>query len=287
MTEAATVTTTQTQTGDQGGAGGAGAAGGAAAAPVDFSWMGEGAKPEVSTYIQQKGFKNPAALAEAYMNAERAISTRSFEVPKTDDQASWSKIRNAMGVPETADKYDLGELAKTMNPEALKPWMQTFHKLGIPNAAATELMTAVTAQAAQFETQRAQAFVETSQREMELVKTKWGDSFDANSDLARRGMGKLGEMLGGWPDGALLALEKAIGTERLMNLGLVFGKHTVEAGFVSADGQHKSMTKAQAQSERNAILSTPEKNQALYNASHPQHQAVKRQWAELGNIING
>lgn len=284
MTEAATETTTQTQTGDQGAAGGSGAAGGAAA---DFSWMGQDAKPEVSTYIQQKGFKSPAALAEAYMNAERAISTRSFEVPKTDDQASWSKIRSAMGVPETADKYDLGELAKTMNPEALKPWTQVFHKLGIPNAAASELITAVSAQAAQAEAAREQAFVQSTQREAEAVKTKWGENYDANLDLARRGTAKLGELLGGWPDGALLALEKAIGTERLLNLGLVFGRHTVEAGFVTSDGQHKSMTKAQAQAERNAILSTPEKNQALYNASHPQHQAVKRTWTELGQIING
>lgn len=281
MTDAAVVTP---PTGDAGGDAG-GTPG--ASQTVDTSWVGADAKPEISTYIQQKGFKNPAALAEAYMNAERAISSRSFEVPKTDDQASWAKINTARGVPESADKYDLGELAKTMNPEALKPWTQVFHKLGIPNAAASELITAVSAQAAQAEAQRAQAFAQESQREAEAVKTKWGDSYDANLDLARRGTTKLGELLGGWPDGALLALEKAIGTERLLNLGLVFGRHTVEAGFVTSDGQHKSMTKAQAQTERNAILSNAEKNQALYNANHPQHLAVKRTWTELGQIING
>jgi hypothetical protein len=270
-------------------AGGSAAAGGAAGgvATVDTSWLGQDAKPEITEYVKTKGFKGPAAVAEAYMNAERALSSRTFDVPKTEDQASWTKIRQAMGVPESADKYDLGEIGKTLNPEALKAWTPLFHKLGIPNAAAAELMGSVMAQAKTVETQRETAFQQTSAREAEAVKAKWGDSYDANLDLARRGMTKIGELIGGMPDGALLALEKAIGTEKLLNLGLVFGRHTVEAGFVTSDGQHKGMTKASAQQARQVILTDPVKNQALYNGNHPQHQAVKREWIELGNIING
>ena len=265
---------------------GGGASGGGSGA-VDTSWLGQDAKPEVVDYVKTKGFKGAGAIAEAYMNAERTISSRVFEVPKADDQASWGKIRAAMGVPEAADKYDLGEIGKTLNADAIKQWTPVFHKLGIPNAAAAELIGAVTLQAKQIETQREAVFQQNSAREAEAVKAKWGDSYDANLDLARRGTAKLGEMLGGWPDGALLALEKAIGTERLLNLGLIFGRHTVEAGFVTSDGQHKGMTKAAAQQARNALLSSAEKNAALYNTNHPNHAAVKREWQELGNIING
>jgi len=269
-----------------GGSSAAGALGGQGAG-VDTSWLGQDAKPEVVEYVKTKGFKAPAAVVEGYMNAERALSSRTFDVPKTEDQASWSKIRQAMGVPESADKYDLGDLGKTLNPEAVKAWTPVSHKLGIPNAAATELMGAVMQQAQAAETQRETAFQQTSAREAEAVKAKWGDSYDANLDLARRGMTKIGELIGGMPDGALLALEKAIGTEKLLNLGLVFGRHTVEAGFVTSNGQHQAMTKTAAQQARQAILNDPVKNQALYNSNHPQNQAVKREWIELGNIING
>jgi len=55
---------------------------------VALEWL-PGIETEVSTYIAGKGFKDPQSLAKSYMNLERNMSSRPFEVPKADDADSW------------------------------------------------------------------------------------------------------------------------------------------------------------------------------------------------------
>lgn len=256
---------------------------GTPAPAVDTSWLGSDAKPEVSTYVQSKGFKGPAALAEAYINAERALSSRTFEPPKAEDQAGWAKIKAAMGVPEAADKYDLGEAGKGLKPEAVKEWASTFHALGLSNEQATKLVGHVTAQAQAQQAQAHEAYVQSSEKAAERLKAEMGDKWPAFHDLAMRGFAHARQALK-LTDDKIDALERAIGTRELLSLAHLIGESKVEAGFVTSDGQHRGMTKDQARAALQGLKGDPVKSQALITRDHPAHAAVLAEWTQLRRI---
>ena len=249
-----------------------------------IEWL-PGAETEVSTYIASKGFKDPQSLAKSYMNLERmAGQPKPFDVPKADDAASWAKITAALGVPEAADKYDLGELKDKLNGDALKPWLELFHQNKVPAAAAQALLKTVMTNAQQAEVAREQAFDEKAGREIEALKSEWGDNWDKNTDLGRRGFAKAAESVGGLSEGEMKALEQAIGTRKMMALGVWLGRQTVEAGLVHTDGQSVNMTTEQARSRIQDFRTNPEKSAALNDKRHPKHQAALREWQSLTQV---
>lgn len=256
---------------------------GNAAPAVDTSWLGSDAKPEIASYVQTKGFKGPAALAEAYINAERALSSRQFEPPKAEDQAGWAKIRAAMGVPEAADKYDLGDAGKAMKPEALQQWGGVFHQLGLSNDQAAKLVGHVTAQAEAQQAQQHEAYVQASEQAAERMKAEMGEKWPAFHDLAMRGFNHVRQALK-LTDDKIDALERAIGTREMLALAHLVGESKVEAGFVTSDGQHRGMTKDQARAAMNGLKGDPVKYQALVSRDHPNHAAVLSEWTQLRRI---
>ena len=255
----------------------------AAAAPADASWLGNDAKPEISAYVQQKGFKGPAALAEAYINAERALSSRTFEPPKAEDQAGWAKIKAAMGVPEAADKYDLGEVGKTLKPEAVKEWAGTFHALGLSNEQAAKLVGHVTQQVQVQQMQAHESYVKQSEQVAERMKLEMGDRWPAFHDLASRGFQHVRNQLK-LSDEKIDALERAIGTREMLALAHLIGESKVEAGFVASDGQHRGMTKDQARAAMAGLRGDPVKYNALVTRDHPNHAAALSEWTQLRRI---
>lgn len=279
MTEAATTTTTTTDT--------TGTAGGNAPSsqPVDVSWLGTDAKPEITTYVQGKGFKSAAAVAEAYINAEKALSTRpAFEMPKPEDKDGRAKLFQALGVPETADKYDLGEPGKGLKPEAAKEWAGVLHKHNLTNEQAQGLVADVLGlnQAQQDAAQN--AYVEQTTKDAERLKLEMGDKWPAYYDIAQRGFAVARKELG-LDDAAVDKLERAIGTKGLFALGKLIGDAKVEAGFVASDGQHRGMTKEGAKAAMNGFKADPVKSKALMRADDPGHAAALSEWNQLRRIV--
>ena len=249
----------------------------------DLSWLGEGAKPEVQQYVQGKGFKSAAALAEAYQNAEKALSSRSFEPPKPEDAAGWAKIKAAMGVPEAPDKYDLGEAGKALKPEALQQWSPVFHQLGLSNEQASKLIATTTEMAQKAQEAQHEAFVKTSEAAAERMKLEQGDKWPAFHDIAQRGFTLIKQQLK-LDDTKIDALERALGTREMLSLAHLIGEAKVEAGFVASDGQHRAMTKDQARQAIAGFKGNPEKAAALLRSDHPNHAAVLSEWTQLRRI---
>lgn len=262
------------------------ATGGGSTPAPDFSWLGADVKPEIQQYVQGKGFKNPAAVVESYMNAEKALSSREPAIPKPEDTAGWAKLRAAMGVPETPDKYDLGEVGKSLKPEALKQWGGVFHQLGLSNDQAAKLVAQTTQMAqAQQEAQHAE-YVATTEKVAERMKAEYGDKWPAFHDIASRGFNVIKEQLK-LDDAKIDALERSLGTRELLSLAHMIGEAKVEAGFVTSDGQHRGMTRDQARHEINKLKGDRDKYQALMSTNHPNHAAVHREWTELRRIAEG
>jgi hypothetical protein len=249
----------------------------------DLSWLGDGAKPEVQQYVQGKGFKSAAALAEAYQNAEKALSSRSFEPPKPEDTAGWAKIKAAMGVPEAPDKYDLGEAGKALKPEALQQWAPVFHQLGLSNEQAAKLVAQTTEMATKAQAVQEEAYVKQTETVAERMKLEYGDKWPAFHDIASRGFNVIKQQLK-LDDTKVDALERALGTRELLSLAHMIGEAKVEAGFVASDGQHRAMTKDQARQAIAGFKGNPEKYAALMKADHPNHAAALSEWTQLRRI---
>jgi hypothetical protein len=278
MSEAAATTTVE-----QPAAAAAPAATTATQSAPDFSWLGEGAKPEVQQYVQGKGFKSAAALAEAYQNAEKALSSRSFEPPKPEDAAGWAKIKAAMGVPEAPDKYDLGEAGKALKPEALQQWSPVFHQLGLSNEQASKLIAQTTEMATKAQAVQEEAYVKQTEATAERMKLEYGDKWPAFHDIASRGFNVIKQQLK-LDDGKVDALERALGTRELLSLAHMIGEAKVEAGFVASDGQHRAMTRDQAKQAIAGFKGNSEKYAALTRADHPGHAAALSEWTQLRRI---
>ncbi len=249
----------------------------------DLSWLGDGAKPEVQQYVQGKGFKSAAALAEAYQNAEKALSSRSFEPPKPEDTAGWAKIKAAMGVPEAPDKYDLGEVGKSLKPEALQQWAPVFHQLGLSNEQASKLIAQTTEMATKAQVVQEEAYVKQTEATAERMKLEYGDKWPAFHDIASRGFNVIKQQLK-LDDTKVDALERALGTRELLSLAHMIGEAKVEAGFVASDGQHRAMTKDQARQAIAGFKGNPEKYNALMKSDHPNHAAALSEWTQLRRI---
>lgn len=188
---------------------------------------------EFRDWVSNKGFKDPLSALESYHNAEKLIGAPADQViklPKADDQAGWDQVWNRLGRPETPDAYELpltegdsGEFAKTA-----AGW---FHKAGVSKAAAQSVAKAWNDHMVQLVTAQANEAKTKADGELAALKTEWGNDFDKNAEVGRRGLAEYGRKAG-LDDADLNAVEQALGSGKMLRmfhtLGLTLGEH----GFV-------------------------------------------------------
>lgn len=275
--------------GDNGAAAAAAAAANGASANGSggVEWL-PGIDPDSANFVTGLGYKDLPSFVKGAIETKRAFSAgRPFEVPKAEDADSWKKINAALGVPETPDKYDFGEAAKTMKPEELKAWAGDLHKLGIPNKAAAGLVAVATQKAAAFKQAEETRVAAQITESFEKLNAEWGDNAKANLDLANRGWVAAAKEVG-WSKEMMEAVERVPGgTRALHTMGLLLGRHMVEAGFVVSDGQHRGMTKEGAQKRLNEMGGDKTIGKALVDRAHPEHQRYLAEKRELEAIAFG
>lgn len=246
-----------------------------------------GVDGDTAKFITDATIKDLPTLAKTFVEQKRTLSQpRPFEMPKEGDAEGFKKLHAALGVPETADKYDFGDVAKGLKPDDLKEWAADLHKLGVPNKTAQGLVGLVLARAAKSKEASEKTFGETAKRDVEATMAEWAGEADRNKDLATRGYAKVAELLkrDNTPE-FRDRLERALGTKDFLKLGLIVGRNMVEAGFVG--GQSSGLTVDAAKARRAAMLADEKTNKALYDSSDPNHGAIAREWAELLKVEFG
>lgn len=202
-----------------------GQGGGAAA------WYGDAHKDIVGA----KQWQDPDSVIESYVNLEKLFGAdkagRTIVIPKDEnDQEGLKAFRAKIGVPESADGYELGgegEFAKTA-----AGW---FHANGIPKAAGQALAKAWSDHfSAQIKAQDEAAQAE-SQKALEALKGEWGQDFEKRSEFARRGLKAYGEKAG-LDEHDLTGLEQVLGTAKMLRMFHALGETTGEATFAGGQG---------------------------------------------------
>lgn len=246
--------------------------------PASTDWTKDLA-PELKSVIETKGYKSPADLATAYVNAERAIGADKIVVPK---DGKWTpEDLKKLGVPATAAEYQL------KRPESLpqgltydenfeKAAVPVLHQLGIPPAGAQALLDMYVAHQTQLHTAAATARTQEAEATTTALKAEWGPQYDARVAQAQRAA----QHFGGQPFVDFLNQSGAGNNPEFIRafskIGALIAEDTLKTGVTPG-----AMSKEMAQAEVNKIMADPN----YTNRDAPNQKDLVRKVAELNAII--
>lgn len=212
------------------------------------SWT-TGFTPELQAYVQQKGFKDPAAVVDSYRNFEKlrgAPIERILTLPeKLDDATAMNPIYDKLGRPEKPEGYNLPMPKEGANEPFAKFARDTFHKLGLSKGQGEKLVGDWNSYVAAQNQEHMTKHNAKVQADDAALKTEWGQAYDQNVQVAKLAAEKLG-----FNTATLDILERAMGFGNLMKFVHNLGGKMGEGKFVAGDSQNVNfngiLTPAQA-----------------------------------------
>jgi len=263
-----------------------------AAAPAWYA--PEGLDPAISgqlgELVKAKGWKGPADALLSYQNLEKVFGAdkagRTILAPKSDDDADgWNALYSRLGRPETPDKYELpvpqgddGSFAQAAAP--------VLHQLGLTTKQAKGLADWWNKASASRAEAAEEAFVKQSETEYAALKGEWGAAAAQNEELAKRAVLKFGKEAG-FDEATFDALERSIGTAKIMKLFHAIGAKFGEAEFVGSNAPAGGvLTPAQAKSKQAALFADKEFMARYLNPDERVRQSAIEEMLHLTKLAN-
>ena len=211
-----------------------------AAAPAWYAPEGLDAQTssQLGELVKTKGWKGPADALLSYQNLEKVFGAdkagRTILAPKSDDDADgWNTIYNRLGRPESPDKYELpvpegddGSFAQSVAP--------VLHELGLTAKQARGLAEWWNETSSKRIEMEGDSFANQSEAEYKSLQQEWGAAATQNEELAKRAVLKFSKEAG-IDEASFDAMERAIGTAKLMKLFHSIGSSFAEGDFVSSE----------------------------------------------------
>lgn len=206
-------------------------------------------------FIENKGFKDPQALAVSYQNLEKLFghdrAGRTIALPKDEsDVETLNQIYDKLGRPASAEDYklpvpegDKGEFAKTA-----ASW---FHEAGLNAKQAQMLAEKFNEHGGGLAEQHQAQLDQKRDADFAVLEREWGDQFNVRAEVAKRAMREAGLTP---EDGALL--EDTIGVAKAAKMFEMFGKMMSEhgaKGFENSGNGKFGMTPAEAKHQINQL----------------------------------
>lgn len=219
----------------------------AAGNPAD--WVEAITDTDLKGYVQNKGFKDPGALADSYRNLEKMVGVpkeRLLKLPEKGDDPEWGNVWHRLGRPEKADEYQL------QGDEALiKRFGEVFHGANLTRTQANAINEAWNGYVSELVATEEAEFQARDRKELEELKTRWGGDFDKHAEFGRRAGQEFG-----LNEADFKAVSDALGPGKTLELFHKIGSKLGEAKpFDAAGGQSfTSMTKEQAQQKINQLM---------------------------------
>ncbi len=214
------------------GAAGTGAPAPGAAAPAPSDWT-SGLNDTSKNYVTTKGFKDPGAVIDSYINLEKLMGApkeRLITLPETDDAEAWKPIYDRLGRPAKAEEYG-GDLGEEVGGKEVSEFLKNqFLELGISKKQGEALIKKY---GEHFDGQLQATKAEMSQKlvqEQDGLKKEWGAAFQQNINLASKAAHQFGL------DAAKIdALEGALGYAGVMKFMHSLGAKVGESSFVAGN----------------------------------------------------
>lgn len=231
-----------------GAAPGGGSPGAAANTPQFWNSWDKPEQKETRDWVANKNYADPFTLAKTAQGLEREAATlraakgypsdvvnADGSVTKADENArkAWNA---AVGVPETADKYDIPVPDGNPYPQFKQFMAEEFHKAGVPAAMATQLAKGYEAAVGKMEAQIREQENVTSEQGLTQLKDAWGAQYQERMAFAKRGQEWLAKEAGGLNELQMRTMESVLGTPKFLAAMWKIGAGNGEARFAGGDG---------------------------------------------------
>lgn len=241
--------------------------------------------PELRDQPVLATIKDLPDLVTRFVHAERLVGGEKIHRPtEKSPPQDWDRFYNALGRPENADGYDLGDFAP---PEGL-PWdeglqkslLPELHKAGLTNQQVNAVVRSYAEKQAESLAAQQQQQTEQMQTLERELKQKYGQAYESKVSLANRLFARMfgdryqemaqvkladGHTLGNHPVfiEAFLAAAEALGEDKLV------GQGEVPAILEPATAQERAREFEQ------------QHHKALTDKKHPEHLIRNREWDAL------
>jgi len=244
----------------------AAAAASAAASAANTPWY----KAEAKDYVSNKGWKSPDEVIGSYQSLESLYGAdkagRTVILPKDDKDLEGIKtFRAKLGVPESADKYELPVPQGQGGGDMVKEASAWFHEAGIPKSAAQKITERWNAHIEKLVKDNELAAQVESRAQLEKLQQEWGQEFEVKSEYARRFL-----KAAGWDDAKMALYESTFGTATMLKDFFQWGSKVGEPGFASGQQQSFAPNKSQIQAKIKELRDQRIANQITDKEFHAQ-----------------
>lgn len=241
---------------------------------------------ETKAYVANKGWTDPAKAVESYVQLEKFMGAekagRGIVMP--GEHATPEELNafyGKLGKPAEVNGYEIKLPDGFPDPEFGKVAPAILHKHNLTKAQGEALLGDFAGMVMQGQQQRMEQEQAEFAKQETALKTEWGDQFDRNTEIAKRGAKKLG-----FSDEVIDQLEMKSGfagvIKALHNAGMLLG----EGQFVDSGFATKGAETLDALTAKRAALSKDADFGARFN--HPDvavNASAKAEWKDLEDKI--
>lgn len=164
--------------------------------------------------VGDKGWKTPSDMLKSYRELEKTFGTR-VALPKDEDNDAWSNLYSKLGLPESADKYELEGVDENVKADL----QQILFKNHVLPKDVKGLIADYNAFAQAQSDKLKQQTDALQKKELDEVLADWGDKSEQNKEIAKRG-----SQLLGLEEDDLHSIENLIGTKKFLISMLKLGE---------------------------------------------------------------
>lgn len=192
--------------------------GGGEQTPFYDSW---GLSDEDKGYIQSSNYTDPAAIikalrdTKAYVGADKNTLIK-IPKPAEDGTVDYSEVYKALGRPEKAEDYKLGDN------DFAKAAASKLYELGLSAKQAEGLAAFMAEQDAYIKKNEEDKWNDGVEKGIEALKKEWGADFDVKVELAKTTVRDIVEKTG-FTEEELNKIEKTLGTDKATKLFFAIG----------------------------------------------------------------
>jgi hypothetical protein len=231
--------------------------------------------------ITAKGWKDPAQVLDGYANLEKFLGAdkagRGLILPgENATPEERAEFNRKIGVPDKPDAYTVTIPDGFPDPTLAQVGPALLHKHQIPKASGDALL----AELVEITTKQHAAEAAIEQQKFEAdeagLKDEWGGKFDANMEIAKRGMAKLG-----FSQDIIDAIELKAGFGPVIRAMHQAGVMLGEGRFVEAGGGQITETLEQLEAKRHALVN----DRSWAQRFHANEPTARNEHAELERKI--
>lgn len=251
------------------------------------AWHGY-TEPADIAYVTNKGWQGAPDAVRSYREVEKLVGrdpNTLLTIPRADDPAGFRTAMSKLGLPESADKYEVDIPQGEKPDETYVAWAKgTFHKVGLTAGQVKELTKEHNAYVGNMLAAEKKDYEQRVAADKTALIAEWRDGHDRMLNSAKAAANALGF------NGKIMdAIEKSIGYAGTMKLMAGLGQKLSEDGFVSAAGKTQGMngmlTPDEAKAEWENMKIDPVTQKALFDSSHPGHANAKSKQDRLFKIM--